>query len=225
MKRLSLLILLLFPFLKYSSAQTFNAGFYVGATMTGIQGLEANNDNSFEKFGFTVAGTVSAKISRKTRLQMEIRYFQRGAQQTPVYDSAAGSYNEYFKLRMNYVDVVLGIRRQIHFSIRNEEKDMYGVEAGVSVGDLVYTYYEVQSVTYKLATNPVDISPYIGLYYNVTPHFYVEGRFSNSINSALVQNNVKNPYFLYYSSFNDGHNMCFSLTLGFVFGGSRFRRY
>jgi Outer membrane protein beta-barrel domain len=205
------------PFVNYLSAQTFSAGFYVGGTMTGIQGLEANNANSFEHVGLTVAGTVSAKISPKTRLQMEIRFFQRGASQSPRYDSMANQYNQYFKLTMNYADIVLGIRHQIHFNIRNEAKDMYGIEAGASVGYLMGYTYEVQSITYKLAVNAIDVSPYIGIYYNVTPHFYVEGRFSNSINSALVQNNVKNPYFLYYSSFNDGHNMCFSLTLGFAF--------
>lgn len=220
MKRSALLLLSLFPAIHYLPAQTFTAGFYAGATVTGIQGLEANNANSFEKFGLTVAGTVSSRIGHNTRLQMEIRYFQRGAEQTPRYDSATNQYNDYFKLVMNYVDVVLGIRQQIHFSIRNENKDMYGLSAGVSVGDLVYTDYQVQSITYKLATNPIDVSPYIGFYYNITPHFYAEARFSNSVNSALVQSNAKNPYFLYYSSFNDGHNMGFSLTLGFAFGSA-----
>jgi hypothetical protein len=199
-------------------AQTFNGGFYAGAAVSGIEGLEANNDNSFGHLGFTVAGTVSTKISPKTRVQFEIRFIQRGGSQAPrVVDSSAGTYNNYFRLTLNYVDAVIGIKRQIHFTVRNEDKDLYGMEAGVSVGYLVNSSYEVQSIVYSIATHPVDISPYIGLYYNITPHFYAETRFSNSVNSALVQNNVSNPYFLYYSSFDDGHNMGFIFTLGFLF--------
>lgn len=223
MKRLVSLLLFVFPLLQFSSAQTFKAGFYVGANLTGVQGLEANNDNSFAHPGFTVAGTLSTKIGRKANLQMELRFFQRGASQSPVYDSTTGEYNNYFKLTLNYVDAVIGIRRQIHFTLRNENTDKYGVEAGVSVGYLFGYSYEVQSITYTLAVHPVDISPYIGLYYNVTPHFYTEIRYSNSVNSVLVDSQAKNPYFLYYNSFNDGHNLAFSLVLGFVFG-SDYRR-
>jgi hypothetical protein len=218
MKRLALLLFFVFPSISYLSAQAFDAGFYAGATMSGVQGLEANNDNSFDKVGFTVAGTVGAKISRSTHLQMEIRFIQRGANESPVYDSAASGYNDYFKLRLTYADVVLGIKHAIHFNLRNVNTDQYGIECGLSVGTLVYSYYEVESIIYPIDVHPIDISAYIGLYYNITPHFYIEGRYSNSLNSALVQSPVSNPYFLYYSSFNDGHNIGFSITLGFVFG-------
>ncbi|HTA27224.1 MAG TPA: hypothetical protein VK809_05515, partial [Bacteroidia bacterium] len=66
------------------------------------------------------------------------------------------------------------------------------------------------------------ISPYVGVYYNVTPHFYVEGRYNNSITSALVADNTNQGSFynIYYGTWNNGHNVAFSLTLGFIFGGS-----
>ncbi len=89
--------------------------------MSDIPGTDnIDNDVDFEKLGFTVAGTVSTKISPKTRLQMEIRFFQRGAQQSPtlVNDSASSAtinpsgqyYTPYFTLRLNYIDVVVGIK-------------------------------------------------------------------------------------------------------------------
>ncbi|HTA26537.1 MAG TPA: hypothetical protein VK809_02020, partial [Bacteroidia bacterium] len=91
MKRLVLVFLIAFPFLPILSAQTFRAGFYAGATMTDIPGTDnIDNDADFEHLGFVVAGTVSAKISPKTNLQMEIRYIQKGAQQNPAYDTTYG---------------------------------------------------------------------------------------------------------------------------------------
>jgi hypothetical protein len=231
MKRLAILLLFVVPFIHYIHAQVFEAGFYAGATMTDIPGTDnIDNDVDFEHLGFTVAGTVSAKISPKTKLQMEIRFFQRGAQQNPAADTTYQpngnintiGYNDYFTMVLDYVDVVIGVKHSLHFNIRNKTTDRYGIEAGASVGALVHSSYEVQSVSYPVDVSQIDVSPYIGLYYNVTPHFYIEGRYSNSINSAIKHDGSNSNifYYLYYGSWNDGHNVAFSLTLGFNFGGS-----
>lgn len=236
MKRAALLLLFVIPFLYKTTAQTFQAGFYVGATMTDIAGSDnIDNDNDFYHLGFTIAGTVSTKISPKTRLQMEIRYFMKGTSQPPVVDSvpnsalnttANGNYNlqysNYYNLTLNYVDVVIGIKRQIHFNLRHATTDKYGIECGVSIGSLLGYSYTVQSINYTMALNLIDVSPYVGLYYNVTPHFYIEGRYSNSVNSIIKQDGTNSQYFyyLYYGSWNNGHNLAFSLTLGFIFGGT-----
>jgi hypothetical protein len=233
MKRLALLFLFIIPFINNSFAQTFRAGFYAGATMTDIPGTDnIDNDVDFEHLGFVIAGTVSAKVSPKTNLQMEIRFIQKGAQQNPQYtnDSASNAninpnaqyVNNYFSLILDYVDVTVGIKRQIHFSLRNKATDRYGIEAGVSVGALVHYSYTTQSITEPIDVNTLDVSPYVGVYYNITPHFYVEGRYSNSVNDALAHdnNNGNSFYNLYYGTWNAGHNVAFSLTLGFIFGGS-----
>lgn len=233
MKRLALVFLFIIPSLHSVSAQTFQAGFYGGATMTDIPGTDnIDNDVDFEHLGFVVAGTVCAQISPKTKLQMEIRFIQKGAQQNPQYtnDSAqtattntSGQYvNQYFTLVLDYVDVTMGIKHQIHFNLRNKGTDRYGIEAGISVGALVHYTYSVESLNYPIDINTLDFSPYIGIYYNVTPHFYIEGRYANSINSSVVADNTNQGSFynLYYGTFNDGHNVAFSLTLGFIFGGS-----
>jgi hypothetical protein len=234
MKRIALLLLFVFPVFKYTTAQTFQAGFYVGASMTDIPGTDnVDNDDDFEHLGFNIAGTVSARISPTTRLQMEIRFIQRGAQQNPaiVNDSASSAVvnpnaqylNNYFTINLNYVDAVIGIKHAIHFNLHNTATDRYGIEGGVSIGTLVGYSYQAESVNYSLDLNLIDISPYIGIYYNITPHFYIEGRYSNSVNSALKHDNSANNlgfYNLYYGSWDAGHNVSFSLTLGFNFGGS-----
>jgi len=232
MKRILLVFLLIFPAFKYSTAQTFQAGFYVGASVSDIPGTDnIDADADFEHLGFTIAGTVSTKISPKTTLQMEIRFIERGAEQKPniVNDSASTPYinptgqyiSPYFTIDLNYVDVVIGIKHAIHFNLRNKATDRYGIEAGASVGALVGYSYEAQSINYSLDLNSIDISPYIGFYYNITPHFYAEARYSNSINTALVHDNanVGNFYNLSYT-WDNGHNVGFTMTLGFVFGGS-----
>jgi hypothetical protein len=206
MKRLTILLLFVFPFIEYCNAQVFEAGFYAGATMTDIPGTDnIDNDVDFEHLGFTVAGTVSAKISPKTKLQMEIRFFQRGAQQSPtiINDSASNAninpnaqyISPYFTLILDYVDVVVGVKHSLHFNLRNKTTDKYGIEGGVSVGALVHSSYEVQSVNTSIDINSLDISPYVGLYYNVTPHFYVEGRYSNSVNSVIKHDGFNNRIF------------------------------
>lgn len=235
MKRIALLLLFIFPALKYSTAQTFQAGFYVGAAVSDIPGTDnIDNDVDYEHLGFVIAGTVSTKISPKTTLQMEIRFIQRGAEQKPsiINDSASTPYinpsgqylSNYFTIDLNYVDVVIGIKHAIHFSIKNKATDRYGIEAGVSLGALVGYSYEAQSVNYTLDLAPIDISPYVGFYYNITPHFYAEARYSNSINSALVHDNANGNSFynLYYGTWDAGHNVGFTMTLGFVFGGGTY---
>ena len=163
---------------------------------------------------------------------MEIRFIERGAEQKPsiLNDSASsatinptGQYlSPYFTIDLNYVDVVIGIKHAIHFNLRNKATDRYGIEAGVSIGALVGYSYEAQSVNYTLDLNSVDISPYVGFYYNITPHFYAEARYSNSISSALVHDNSNGGSFynLYYGSWDAGHNVGFTMTLGFIFGNS-----
>jgi len=233
MKRIALLLLLVFPVLKYTSAQTFQAGFYAGAVASDIPGTDnIDNDVDFEHLGLTVAGTVSARITPRTMLQMEIRYIQRGAEQKPVIvnDSASSAVvnsnanyiSPYFTIDLYYVDVVIGFKHSVHFSIRNQATDKYGIEEGVSLGSLVGYSYEAQSVNYTLDLNKIDVSPYIGIYYNITPHFYVEARYSNSFTSALKQDNTNGVNFNYilYGGFDDGHNVSFTMTLGFIFGGS-----
>lgn len=225
MKRITLLILFAFPFFKYASAQTFQAGFYVGASVADIPGTDnIDNDDDFVHLGFTLAGTVSAQITPKTKVQMEIRFIQRGASQNPPTDSNGFVQLDsgFFKMTLNYVDVVIGIKHAIHFNLHNVATDKYGIEAGVSVGALVGYSYSVQNVNYSLNLSPIDISPYVGLYYNVTPHFYIEGRYSNSVLSALVHDNTNanSFYNFYYGTWDAGHNVGFTFTLGFVFGGS-----
>lgn len=234
MKRIAFVLLLIFPALKYSTAQTFQAGFYAGASVADIPGTDnIDNDNDFEHLGFTIAGTVSTRISHSTMLQMEIRFIERGAEQKPniVNDSASTPYinptgqyiSNYFTIDLNYVDVVIGVKHAIHFNLRNKATDRYGIEGGVSIGALVGYSYEANSINYTLDLNAIDISPYVGFYYNITPHFYAEARYSNSINTALVHdnNNASNGlYNIYYGTWNAGHNVGFTLTLGFIFGNS-----
>ncbi len=237
MKRLAIVLLLTFPFFNSLSAQIFQAGFYGGATMTDIPGTDnIDNDADFEHLGFVLAGTVSAQISPKTKLQMEIRFIQKGAQENPQYtnDSAqtatinpTGQYiNDYFTLILDYVDVTVGIKHQIHFNLRNKATDRYGIEAGMSVGVLVHYSYSLQSNNYPIDLNTLDLSPYIGLYYNITPHFYIEGRYANSINTSLVADNTNENSFynINTGTWNNGHNVAFSLVLGFNLGGTLYTK-
>lgn len=231
MKRIVLVLLLIFPALKYSTAQTFQAGFYGGASVSDIPGTDnIDNDVDYEHLGFTIAGTVSTRISHSTTLQMEIRFMEKGAQQNPAFDTTYQptgqisniGYNQYFTITLDYVEVVLGIKHAIHFNLRNKATDRYGIEAGVSLGTLVHSSYEVQSVNYTLDVNTLDASPYVGFYYNITPHFYAEARYSNSISSALAHDNTNGNSFynLYYGTWDAGHNVGFTMTLGFIFGNS-----
>lgn len=213
MKRYILILLVLTIFILPTKAQRFNVGLLAGVDISDVDGADlTDNDNDFNKFGLTLGGYVNTKIKKST-FQMEIAFAQKGSSQPP--DSTNN--NNYYKLILDYVDVTMVYRHSVHFNLGKSPTDKFELEGGVSLGYLFYSSYEVKSYYYTIPLNTTDISAFVGFAYNFTPNFAIDLRYSNSI-IPVIPHDANNPYFLYYGSWNDGHNLVFQITFKYTFG-------
>ncbi len=217
MKRLLLILPLLLTF-TITNAQQFKIGIIAGLGITDVAGADLiDNDNDFQKGGFIGGGFVNTKIGQTTQMQLEISFMQKGSQVPP--DTL--HMNNYYVLNLNYVDVSLMVRQPIHININRKMSDKYGLIFGLTYGNLVYYSFEVQGINYQLNLNSFDASAFIGFYYNFTPNFFFDMRYSNSFITAIKHDGSNSQWYPYYGSWNDGNNMAFELRLGYVFvGGS-----
>lgn len=201
------------------SAQKFNAGFSGGLVVSDIDGADTRDtDNDFHKLGFTAGGIVNTQITKKTILQFEINYIQKGSMQPP--DSLN---NGYFKIALAYVEIPLLVRRQIYFNWKGKKLNKIDLEAGISYGKMVQrkvignTNYVLSNTAQYYNTN--DISILVGADYNFTKNVLFCFRYSNSVIPVIKRNSIR-PGFLTYS-YNKGNNLAFQFSFKFLFGAKQ----
>lgn len=214
-----LFILLLF-ILSKSYSQKFFGGFTAGLVASDINGADTRDpDNDFHKVGFTVGGLMNTQLTKKSILQFEINYIQKGSLQPP--DSLN---NGYFKIALGYVEIPLIIKRQIYFNWKQKRVNKVDIEAGVSYGRMVSnnvvggTNYTLSSAANYFNTN--DISVLIGADYNFTKNIYFCFRYSNSLIPAIKKNSA-NTGIQSVNTINKGNNMVLQFSFKFVFGGKK----
>ncbi len=199
-----------------AQSQNFHSGLIAGATVTDVGKFDlTDRDNDFHKLGFSFGGLVSNKIGNSSFIQMEIAYIQKGSSQ-PV-DSA---YIPYI-LNLNYIDVSLILKQKIKFNIKKTPVDKFGVEIGITAGTPVkssYTIYGVKQNIYDM--NKLDLNLLAGIYYNFNPNFYISFRYSNSIIHA-IKHNSKYINFYPFATWQNGNNLAFQITFGFVFNNGK----
>ncbi|HSY75416.1 MAG TPA: outer membrane beta-barrel protein, partial [Bacteroidia bacterium] len=216
MKRL-LFILPLLILVTEAKAQRFRVGFMAGLTINDVSGADlVDADNDFKKPGFSISGLVNTKIGNTTQLQMEIAFIEKGSAVLP--DSTNN--NLYYNLNLNYIDVSVLIRQPLHIAVNKKMSDKYGLLIGGTYGTLISYSYTVQSNPTPIDLNNFDASAFIGFYYNFTPKFFIDLRYSNSIIPAIKRDASTSTFYPYFNSWNRGDNMSFEIRLGFIFGTS-----
>ena len=213
----SIISLFLLSATNNTSAQTFRAGFTLGATGTDINSMDTRDgDNDFNKLGYVFGGIVNTSIDKKNVFQMEINFIKKGTLQKP------DSLNmDSYKLALDYVEVPLLLRHRMHFNIGKRSIDHFDWEFGASVGRMVRHVWTKDGQEAPLdlnALNKTDVSLLIGLNYNFSATGSLSFRYSNSVIPA-VKHNVIPTYLLPYD-FNVGNNMVFQMSVKFVLGGS-----
>ena len=198
----------------------FNAGITLGAVATDVKGMDLrDNDNDFNKLGFTVGGIVNSQITRNLALQFEINFIQKGSMQRP--DSLNMGY---YNLRLNYLEIPIMIKRKLHFYVFKVPNDRFDVEVGLSFAKLVYSNYSVDNMSNYLnpsTINPLDVSLLGGINFHISQNFLFNIRYSNSVMPPIKRDaQISNVNFLPYS-FNAGNNMVFQFTLKYLLKGSR----
>lgn len=218
MKRFLLLFPALLLFLSPLKAQQFKVGLLAGVNISDVDGMDpVDFDNDFHKFGFTVGGLVSTHIAEKTFLQMEIAYSQLGSSNPPDTSQANFNNNFYYTFRLNYINVDLALRHKVTINFSKKPNSNFTIDGGVSVGYMFKYYYTAQSLTYPLDLNTKSIAGFVGFGYNFTPNILIDLRYYNAFISDFA-NTPSNSQFLYYGSWNRGHNISFQITFKFMFG-------
>ena len=199
-------------------AQQFRAGITGGLVATGINGMPTRDGRHFHKLGFTLGGLVSTQISEKSVFQMELTYIQKGATQRPDSNN-----NGFYRIALDYVEIPIIIKRQVHFTKRQKSINRIDLGIGVSYGRMVYNSFYDQTNTLLTTSanyyNTNDISILAEADYNISRKVIFCFRFSNSIIPA-VKRTALNPQFITYT-FNRGNNMVLNFSFKFVFGGQK----
>jgi hypothetical protein len=123
-KIISLLILLI------ALNNLFGQNFH-GGVMAGLVGSQVAGDtySGFDKAGIYAGGFVGWDFTKRSALQLELTYFQKGSRKNP--DPENNDYESYL-FRTNYVE--LPVLYQLKF-------DWFYLEAGPSVG-VLFGYFE-----------------------------------------------------------------------------------
>ena len=122
--KLKLFIISLFTFISLAAfSQQFNGGIMAGVVASQVAG---DTYQGFDKAGIFAGGFVNYQFTRRSVVQMELEYFQKGSRHNP--DTKANDYREYL-FRTNYIELPL----LYQFVISKHFK----VEAGPSAGFLV----------------------------------------------------------------------------------------
>ena len=215
MKRFILLNVFITLFLLEASAQLFRAGILAGAAITDIAGADlVDRDNDFNKWGFSLGGLVNTNISPKSLIQMEIVYIQKGTSQLANLDSS-------YIIALNYIDVSFVLKHTIRFKIKGIPRDRFGIEEGITTGTIVGSHFTYQSNDLPITNlNKIDLSLLLGINYKINSHLFLSLRYSNSIIHAIKHtSNYLNIY--PYTTFNNGNNLVYQITLGYVFNKTK----
>ena len=137
---------------QYGYGQRFHAGLIGGLSTSQVSGDQLSG---FNQAGLIAGGFVNSPISEKSSLQMEIIFIQKGSRK-PVQPN---SNNEYYILRLSYIEVPLLYKWKASSKLT--------VEGGPSFGVLVYSQEETERGVYESdpAFRTYEISINVGLNY------------------------------------------------------------
>ncbi len=194
----------------------FHAGLSLGLIASDIDGADnVDNDNDFNKVGFTAGGIVNTQLNAKNIFQFEINYIQKGSMGLPDSNN-----NNYYKIALNYIEVPFLIRHRAHIPFLKKLQDNFDVEGGVSIGRLMSNNVKGTANTLLNNTdvlfNKTDVSIQAGLDYNFSKNIYLCFRYSHSVIPAIKRNQLHLNNVRY--TFDKGNNMVFQFSLKFVFG-------
>lgn len=155
------------------STQLLSQGFH-GGIMAGLVGSQVAGDtySGYKKAGIFLGGFVNWDFGKRSAVQLELEYFQKGSRKNP--DST--NYDSYL-FRANYVELPILYQFKI---------DWFTIEAGPSTG-VLFGHYEEQNEEpindetgyNKPARFTLQIN--VGMRFRITPKFGIDFRTNNSL--------------------------------------------
>jgi len=194
----------------------FKAGPTIAFVISDINGANsAPNRKNFHKIGFAGGLAVNSRVAKKTLIQFELTYIQKGSMQPP--DSLN---NGYYKIALDYVEIPVFVRQQLFFNWKGKRINKVDLELGASYGRMIRrnvignTNYQLNGTEELYNTN--DVSLLAGLDFNFTQNVCFNFRYSNSLIPAIKRTALRNGFVS--QTFNRGNNMVFQLGFKFMFG-------
>lgn len=175
-------------------AQNFHGGI-----MAGLVGSQVAGDtySGFDKAGIFAGGFVSWDFTKRSALQLELAYFQKGSRKNP--DPENNDY-ESFLFRANYIELPVLYQFKI---------DWFTIEVGPSAG-VLFGFHEEKngevlsdlSSYNKLSRVTLQIN--LGFRFHITPKFGVDFRTNNSLLNIRTNVVTGDVWRLWgYGQFND----------------------
>jgi len=188
-----ILLLILFATGLILMAQQFHGG-----VIGGIAGTQVAGDtfSGYNKAGIFLGGYVNLDVGKKSALQMELTYFQKGSRENP---REKNGYRSYI-LRLNYIEMPL---------LYQYKAGKFIIEAGPSAGFMLGYYEEVdqeiisdQQGYIKPARVTLQIN--LGFSYFISEHVAVGLRTNNSMLNIFSENQTGDVYRVFdYGRYND----------------------
>lgn len=187
------IIIFIFCIVLTSSGQQFHGGIIAGIAGTQVAG---DTYSGYNKGGVFAGGYVSLDVSKKSALQMELAYFQKGSRENPREKNGYQSY----LLRLNYIELPV---------FYQYKAGRFTIEAGPSAGFLLGYYEEVneQVISDEQGYNTparVTFQVNLGVRFAITQHFGVDFRTNNSLLNIFSQNQTGDVHRIWaYGRYND----------------------
>lgn len=190
--------IIIFSILLYFSGNLYSQSFH-GGIMTGLIGSQVAGDtySGFNKAGLFLGGFVSWDFKKRSAMQLELAYFQKGSRKNP--DPENDDYDSYL-FRANYVELPVLYQFKI---------DWFTIEAGPSAGFL-FGYYEEKNeeVIHEQEghnrPSRVTLQINFGFRFHFTPKFGVAFRTSNSLLNVRSKNVTGDVWRIWtYGQFHD----------------------
>ncbi|HEY6159869.1 MAG TPA: outer membrane beta-barrel protein [Bacteroidia bacterium] len=221
MNRWNYVLLFAFVFSLHAGAQRFRAGVIAGAVASDLDGADfKDHDDDFHKAGFTGGGFVNAKLSDKNSVQFEILCTQKGSYQPG--DTIDPSY---YLLKLDYIEVPVIYRHQLHIQVHSRSTDRFAFEFGPSFGALFHIHQEgllmdsggsyTSSYFDNSTFKRTELALNAGICFSITKNFLFDVRYQNSVIPVTKHALPFNTFF--WKSFTKGDNMVFSFTLRYMF--------
>jgi hypothetical protein len=183
------------------TAQEFNGGVLGGLSTSEISGDRLEGPN---KAGIYAGVFVNRYFSKRSSVQMELDYIQKGSRSNP---DSSNNY-EFYLLRLNYIEL------PVHYKYDFHERG--SLETGLSLGVLIHSYEEGNP------GNPVsgpdfdktDLSFNIGAFFTIIENLRINVRYSNSI--IKVRDHASGAT---YKANQGQYNEVLSFTLHYIIPG------
>lgn len=184
-------------------SQKFHGGVTAGLAATQVAG---DTYSGYKKAGIFLGGYVSLDISKKSALQMELTYFQKGSRSNP---DSSNNFQQYI-FRANYIEMPL---------LYMFKAGKFIVHAGPSLGFLMGHFEEAD---YQRLDNlegynkpaAVTLQINLGMRYYFTEKFGADFRTNNSLLNIRSRNATGDVWRIWtYGQFHD--SLVFSLFYQF----------